>query len=268
MSAGAVLLTGGGAALLGLSGYGLWSSLRPATVTGIPVLRYRIVGPPRPGSPLNEVRVPMSVFEGQVRHLARRGHTAVTLSQAAARRKDEAFLASSPVAFVFDGPYRSFVEYAWPALREVGFGAATLLFPPKALGQAQLRFRRGRPEPVLLTETLARLAREGVEIGLHAAGLDPQSDEEIQSELVAGRAALAAIAAHEIKTAAVPFSTPKALRALKRAGFTVIAAAGDGILERGLKGTPLTVPCFPIQPDTSILDMVLVVSRRIEGAVW
>ena len=268
MSAGAVLLTSGGAALLGLSGYGLWSSLRRAQVVGTPVLRYRLVGPPRPGSPLNEIRVPMSVFEAQVRHLARRGHTAVTISEAAERRKDKAFLAKSPIAFVFEGPYQSFVEFAWPALRESGFGAATLLFPPKALGQVQLRFRRGRPEPILETETLARLAREGVELGLHAAGLDPQSDEEIQSDLIAGRAALSAISGQQLKTAAVPFSTPKALRALKRAGFSVIASTGDGILERGLRGDPVTVPCFPMQPDTSLLDMVLVVSRRIEGAVW
>lgn len=268
MSAGAVLLSGGGAALLGLSGYGLWSSLRQARVVGTPVLRYRLVGPPRPGSPLNEVRVPMSCFEAQLRHLARRGHTAVTLSEAAARRKDKAFLAQAPIAFVFEGPYRSFVEFAWPALRDSGFGKATLLFPPKALGQSQLRFRRGRPEPVLRTETLARLTRAGVELGLHAAGLDPQSDEEIQSELTAGRMALSDVAGQEITTAAVPFSTPKASRALKRAGFSVVAATGDGVLERSLSGTPLMVPCFPIQPDTSLLDLALVVSRRIEGAVW
>lgn len=268
MSAGGLLLTGGGAALLGLSGYGLWTSLRQAKVAGIPVLRYRLVGPPRPGSPLNEVRVPMSCFEAQLRHLARRGHSAVTLSEAAAGRKDAAFLATSPIAFVFEGPYRSFVEFAWPALREAGFGKATLLFPPKALGQSQLRFRRGRPEPVLRTETLTRLTRAGVELGLHAAGLDPQSDDEIQSELVAGRAALSDIAGEEITTAAVPFSTPKATRALKIAGFKVVAATGDGVLERTLKGTPLIVPCFPIQPDTSLLDLVLVVSRRVEGAVW
>lgn len=268
MSAGALLLTGGGAALFGFSGYGLWTSLRRAQVIGIPVLRYRLVGPPRPGSPLNEVRVPMSCFEAQLRHLARRGHTAVTLSEAAAGRKDSAFLAKAPIAFVFEGPYRSFVEYAWPALRDVGFGKATLLFPPKALGQSQLRFRRGRPEPVLRTETLARLARSGVELGLHAAGLDPQSDQEIQSELIAGRAALADLAGQPITTAAVPFSTPKATRALKKAGFSLVAATGDGVLERKDKGSPLLVPCFPIQPDTSLLDLVLVVSRRIEGAVW
>ena len=106
MSAAAVLLASGGGALLGLSGYGVWTALRPARVIGVPLLRYRIVGPPRPGSPLNEIRVPMSCFEGQLRHLARRGHRAVTLGEAAARRRDSAFLAQAPLVFVFEGPYR------------------------------------------------------------------------------------------------------------------------------------------------------------------
>lgn len=268
MSAAAVLLASGGTALLGLSGYGLWTALRPARVVGIPVLRYRIVGPPRPGSPLNEIRVPMSCFESQLRHLARRGHRAVTLGEAATRRRDSAFLAQAPLVFVFEGPYRSFVEFAWPAMRRAGFGAATLLFPPQAIGQTQVRFRRGRPEPILSTETLARLARDGVELGLQAAGLDPLSVDEIHDELVAGRQALGGIAGVEITTAAVPFSTPKALRALRRAGFLVVAASGEGVLERGHSGSPLPVPCFAVQPDTTLLDLSLVVSRRIEGAIW
>lgn len=268
MSAAAALLAGGGAALLGLSGYGVWSTLRPAQVIGIPVLRYRIVGPPRPGSPLNELRVPMSCFETQLRHLARRGHQAVTLAEAVARRRERGFLASAPLVLVFEGPYQSFVEFAWPALRQVGFGAATLLFPVKALGQTQVRFQRGRPEPVLDTETLARLAREGVEIGLQAAGLDPLSADEIQSELSASRLALRDVSGQEVVTAAVPFSTPKALRALGRAGFSVVASTGEGVLERSEGGLPVSVPCFPVQPDTTLLDLALVVSRRIEGAIW
>ncbi|MGE0710403.1 MAG: polysaccharide deacetylase family protein [Planctomycetota bacterium] len=260
------VLAGGGAMVLGLGGLTTWSVLRPLRLVGVPVLRYRIVGAAVAGSPLNEVRVPMSRFEPQMRYLAKRGFRAVTLSEALLRVRDREFLASNPVSLSFDGPYRSFLTEAWPVMRGYGLDAATVFFPPARLGQAQLAFRNGRPEPLLSAEELAGLAREGVELGVQAGGDDDLPGEELTSQLTAGRRALTALAGRDADAVTLSFTTKRAVRAAQAAGFKVVAGIGDGIAAS--PNDAGSVPRFPVMPDSTLLDVALVVSRRYESALW
>ena len=98
------LLAAGSVGALGVGAMAGWSIFRPPRLEGIPVLRYRIVGPALAGSPLNEVRVPVSRFAPQIRYIARRGFRAVTLSEAVARLQDRSFLATNPIVLCFDPP--------------------------------------------------------------------------------------------------------------------------------------------------------------------
>jgi peptidoglycan/xylan/chitin deacetylase (PgdA/CDA1 family) len=260
------LLAGSGAAAFGLGGFGAWSLLRPARMTGVPVLRYRVVGASLAGSPLNDVRVPLSRFEPQMRYLARRGFRAVTLSEAVAKVGDRDYRHTNPIALTFDGPYRSFLTDAWPVMRRYGLAAATLFYPPDRLGQAQLTFRQGRPEPIISLEELAGLARQGVELGVQAGAADDLPREQMISQLSAGRRALASLAGQEVDCVTLSFTTKRSVAAASAAGFRVIGAIGDGAITRAEEAHG--VPRFPIMPDSTLLDLALVVSRRYQGAIW
>src|SRR5687767_8778502 len=109
-------MVAGVAGAVGAAGLAL-AARRALAARGIPVLRYRLVGPILPGSVINDVRVPPSQFEAQARHLARRGFEAVTLSEALEQRGDAAFLRRRPVVFTFDGPWAAFGVSAWPVLQ-------------------------------------------------------------------------------------------------------------------------------------------------------
>ena len=260
------LFAAGSFGAVGVGAMAAWSLFRPPRLEGIPVLRYRIVGPALAGSPLNEVRVPVSRFAPQIRYVARRGFRAVTLSEAVARLEDRSFRATNPIVFCFDGPYRTFIKHAWPIMRSHGLAAATLFFPPNRLGETHLAFKRGRPEPVLSLEELAGLAREGVELGVQASAADDLPREKISSDLAAARKALSALSEHEVDALTLNFTTKRAVRAAVDAGYRVIAAIGDGVISEPSEAA--AVPRFPIMPDTTLLDVALVVSRRYEGAIW
>lgn len=229
---------------------------RLAADPGLPVLRWHLVGPILPGSALNDLRVPMSAFEEQVRHLARRRFRPVTLAEALARRGDRAFLRERPVALTFDGPSASFLGHAWPALKRHGLARCTLFFPPARLGQATLQVPEGRPEPLLSPAQLAALAAEGVALGVQVGPHDAAE------ELRRGAELLGSLQGAPVQVAALPpgAQRDRVLRAAVRAaGFTGAAFAGGGRLRR--RTSRLLVPRFAVRPDTPLLDLAMFVSR-------
>lgn len=265
-------LTAGGFALGGGAALAARAYLRPFATQGVPLLRYRLVGPPRPGSPLNELRVPLSKFEPVVRHLARRGFRAVGLDEALEGARDRAFLAGAPVALSFDGPSRTFLSEAWPLLQRYGLTRVTLFFPASRLGQRELTFGRGRAEPLLGEEDLVRLASEGVTIGLQA--LLPPLDEVASAERLAEeRERLRALTGQPVDCLAAASPNVALLRGARRAGFRAFADVSeraDGVLYRArARGpAPLILPRYDVLPTTSLLEVALVVSRRVGPTIW
>lgn len=236
---------------------GLVLATRARAGAAIPVLRWRLVGPILPGSVINDVRVPPSLFEAQVRHLARRGFEAVTLAEACARRRDPAFLRRRPVVLTFDGPWAAFGGAAWPVLQQHGLARATLFFPPERLGEATFDLGEGRPEPLLAPEALAALALAGVEVGLQAGPVDVV-DASVVERLREGRARLGDAVGREVTSLALP-AGPDAKawsRAARRAGFgAAVLVGGRGGL--GRRTSPWAIPRAPVERDVSVLDLAM-----------
>ncbi|RMG15435.1 MAG: hypothetical protein D6731_08410 [Planctomycetota bacterium] len=236
---------------------------RPPAIVGVPILRYRLVGRPVPGSPINDLRLPVSLFEAHAQHLRRRGFVPVTLAEALRRRKERAFLEGNPVVLTFDGPYASFASVVWPILCHYRLNRVTLFYPPAYLGHEQLVFPEGRPEPLLSTGDLRRLLAEGVSLGVQAPAARGQELPGLLAELRAGRQALADFSGSTPDTVAYSFSSVPAVQAAREAGFLGAAVLGEGVMSPG--ESPYAVPRFAVQPDTEPVQLAMVLARRVGG---
>ncbi len=261
----AALVVGGGS-IAGGAALAARSLLRPLAARGVPLLRYRLVGPPRPASPLNDLRVPMSRFEPVIRHLARRGFRTVSMSEALAGVRSREFLRSDPLSLSFDGPSRDFLTSAWPVLTRHGLHRVELFFPAVRLGHTQLAFTEGRPEPLLSPDDLLGLARDGVTIGLQA--LPPVGADEagLLEHLREGRERLRELTGQAVEAVAAPSASPTFSRAARRAGFRAVAMLGEGVAYR--RTSPSALPRFDVQPTTTLLEVALVASRRVGPTIW
>lgn len=247
------------AGALGAGALALRAALRVEHDT--PVLRYRLVGSALAGSPINDQRLPMSQLEPQLRHLARRGFAAVTLSEAIARRGQP----GRRVALTFDGPWASFAAAVWPALRRAGLARATLFFPPERLGQAALDLGGGRPEPLLPPHDLAHLAATGVEVGVLWGRRAPEGRAARLAALRDGRQRLEEAVRQPVTLLALPPGEPDAalLRAARRAGFRGAARVG-GLEPPALLGrrtSPWAVPRLAVERDLPLLDFAAALGR-------
>lgn len=130
--------------------------------------------------------------------------------------------ACDDVAITFDDGNASDVEIALPALRERGL-RATFFVCAGRLGEHGFLDRDG----------VAALAAAGMGVGSHGMrhrawrGL---SDEDLNEELVAARAALAEAAGRPVTEAACPFGAydRRVLRALRAAGYERVYTSDEG----------------------------------------
>jgi peptidoglycan/xylan/chitin deacetylase (PgdA/CDA1 family) len=120
----------------------------------VPVLVYHNIGPETKGRLVIAART----FEEQMRYIKARGYRVVSLSELheffAGRRQ----LPRNAVALSFDDGYRSFLQYAYPVLKELDFRATLFVYTDYVgVGRNAL----GWPE-------LAQLAHEGFDIQGHS----------------------------------------------------------------------------------------------------
>jgi peptidoglycan/xylan/chitin deacetylase (PgdA/CDA1 family) len=228
----------------------------------VPVIRYALVGPPRAGSPINDLRVPMSAFRAQIRHIARRGFRAVTLSEVLANRGKRAFLDSNPVALTFDGPWQSFLASAWPVLADHGLNRVTLFFPAGKLGEDQLRYAHGRAEPLLSTQHLRLLAGDGIEIGLLSADDIRGRPEDVAAQWRRERDQLAEAVGHPVRVLALPYHSSDGFsRAARDAGLeAAVRVGGGGIVTRW--SNRFSLPRYSVQPGSELVHVAFCLSRR------
>jgi peptidoglycan/xylan/chitin deacetylase (PgdA/CDA1 family) len=223
-------------------------------------LRYRLVGRPLPGSPINDLRLPVSKFEAQIRHIYRRGFVPVSISEALARRGERAFLEASPIVLTFDGPYASFASAAFPILCRYRLNRATLFFPPSYLGETELSFPDGRAEPLLSPTTLRRLMNSGVTLAVQAPVRAEDEYDPLLAEFQAARRVLAQFCQQDPEFVSYSFSSAAASEAAREAGYKASFVLGDGIMKK--RGDPFGIPRFGVQTDTELVQLAMVLARR------
>src|SRR5262245_5636197 len=133
----------------------------------VPVLCYHNLGPQTRGRLLMSV----SAFEEQMRYLKREGYHVITLRQflefASLRRQ----LPRKTVVLTFDDGWKSFKEYAYPILKELGFPATLFIYTDFIGARIALSW----------TE-LKELAQEGFDIQAHSKSHEDMRRKPTESE--------------------------------------------------------------------------------------
>ncbi len=145
----------------------------------VPILCYHNLGPQTRGRLLMSA----SAFEEQMRYLKREGYHVITLKQFLEFASLRQQLPRKTVVLTFDDGWKSFKEYAYPILKELGY-PATLFIYTDFIGA---RIALSWPE-------IKELAQEGYDIQAHSKTHDDmrrkptESDEDysrrMQAELV------------------------------------------------------------------------------------
>jgi peptidoglycan/xylan/chitin deacetylase (PgdA/CDA1 family) len=120
----------------------------------VPVLVYHNIGPETKGRLVIGVRT----FEEQMRYLKARGYRVVSLSELHEFFGGRRQLPRNAVALSFDDGYRSFLQYAYPVLKELDFRATLFVYTDYV----------GAGRNALSWPELAQLAREGFDIEGHS----------------------------------------------------------------------------------------------------
>jgi peptidoglycan/xylan/chitin deacetylase (PgdA/CDA1 family) len=90
---------------------------------GVPVVMYHSVGPPRTDWVWNYLITPIDVFEAQMRALADRGWTAISLKDLVDHMAKGTELPPKPVVLTFDDGYLDNWVYVYPIIRKFGHHA-------------------------------------------------------------------------------------------------------------------------------------------------
>ena len=217
----------------------------------VPILCYHNLGPQTRGRLLMSA----SAFEEQMRYLKREGYHVITLRQflefAALRRQ----LPRKTVVLTFDDGWKSFKEYAYPILKELGF-PATLFIYTDFIGA---RIALSWPE-------LKDLATEGFDIQAHSKSHEDmrrkatESDEEynrrMQAELVQPLAILQAARGAPARILAYPYGAhdEDVVKRVREAGYV---AALDVRRQGNPSFTPrLTIHRAQVYSEMSMDDFI------------
>jgi peptidoglycan/xylan/chitin deacetylase (PgdA/CDA1 family) len=216
----------------------------------------------------NELALPPSSFEAQVRRIARAGYRGVTFSSLAAEPS-----ARGVVAVTFDDGFSSVYEHAAPLLEELGWPATVFVTTGAVERDEPMRWLlgAGRPEPhdvnelqPLTWEQLESLAARGWEIGSHSVShplLSTLVPAERHEELVVSRTVIT-----EHVGACISISYPwgevndVVAEAARHAGYT----AGGGLAGRFRLGDPMRVPRFAV----ARRDDGLRIALKTSAPVW
>jgi peptidoglycan/xylan/chitin deacetylase (PgdA/CDA1 family) len=120
----------------------------------VPVLTYHDIGPQAKG----RLVISVKSFEEQMRYLKDQGYRVISLSQfhdfLSLRRQ----LPRRAVVITFDDGYKSFMQYAYPVLKELGFPATLFVYTDYV----------GAGRNALSWDDLATLAAEGFQVEGHS----------------------------------------------------------------------------------------------------
>jgi peptidoglycan/xylan/chitin deacetylase (PgdA/CDA1 family) len=263
-------IVGGSLGLIALgAGLSARNFFRPLRAYAVPILRYRMIGPPLAGSPFNSLRVTAPAFQQHLDYIARRGFHLVTLSEALSNLGSREFLESKPVVLTFDGGYKTLDRYVRPAMEDYGFKKFTMFVATEGIGQdnSYETGGRGRPEPMLDKTSLREFANMGVEIGSlgrKALDLSRLSHQTLLDELKESRQKLSEISGQDVSIVAYPrdAQVSHAELILKKAGYQYAAWISlQGLLEAD--SLAFRLPRYPLSRKSKLIEIALILSGRL-----
>jgi len=162
----------------------------------LPVLLYHHIGPNHAGL-YPSLTVAPSVFEEQLRWLAGRGYVGIRPSDWLRWRREGTPLPKRPILLTFDDGYADLADYAFPALRACGFGAAVFIVTGRIGGTNAWDPVQGSGTLRLLSGDQIRYwASQGIEFGSHSrthADLTTLSSAQLDDEVSGSQSELAGI---------------------------------------------------------------------------
>src|SRR5437016_3630237 len=137
----------------------------------VPVLVYHNIGPQAKGRLVMAART----FKQQMRYLKAHGYRVISLDELVDYTELNRQLPRRSVVLTFDDGYKSFLQYAYPILKELGFTATLFVYTDYV----------GNGRNALNWDDLKSLAKQGFPIGAHSKTHNDQrrhsgeSDEEL-----------------------------------------------------------------------------------------
>ncbi|MGH7277106.1 MAG: polysaccharide deacetylase family protein [Candidatus Rokuibacteriota bacterium] len=130
------------------------TGVEPSGYQLVPVLVYHDIGP----QPKGRMLIGVQTFAEQMRYLKTNGYRVVSLREFYDFISTNRQLPRKAVVLTFDDGYKSFVQYAYPILKDLGFTATLFVYTDYV----------GAGRKALGWDDLIRLAREGFQIEGHS----------------------------------------------------------------------------------------------------
>ena len=211
----------------------------------VPILRYHVIGIPRPGQRYPYLFVAPQAFVAQLRYLATHGYHAVTLKQVSDYWRERGALPERPVVLTFDDGYRSDFTTVAPLLRELAW--------PAVLYQCVRFLGRNLPPPYshrplangpLTVAEIRTLIRVGWELDAHTMthpDLRRVSPARLRFEVAGSRIVLRRLFGVPVDFFCYPrgLYDAAAMAAVRRAGYLGATTCGSGF----------ATPAFPYDED-------------------
>lgn len=201
------------------------------SMTYVPILLYhRIIRPCGASQRRDPLALPIKTFERQVRYLAERGYTCVSIPDLVqALRHEHGITSRKPVAITFDDGYESVLTLAYPILREYGF-TATVFVVTSHVRQPNTNVLDA---PFLNWKQIRALRRNGISFGSHTVTHRPLTRlpyEGVRRELIVSKEILEHHLGEEIQTLSYPYGyRNEAVRRLARvAGYVAAFGVNKG----------------------------------------
>jgi peptidoglycan/xylan/chitin deacetylase (PgdA/CDA1 family) len=217
----------------------------------VPILCYHNIGPQTRGRLLMSA----STFEEQMRYLKREGYHVITLRQFLEFTALKRQLPRKTVVLTFDDGWKSFKEYAYPILKELGFPATLFIYTDFIGARIALSWAE-----------LKELAQEGFDIEAHSRTHEDmrrkptESDDDynrrMQSELVQPLGVLQQRVGQPARILAYPYGShdEEVVKRVREAGYI---AALDVRRQGNASFTPtLTIHRAQIYSEMSLDDFV------------
>lgn len=230
----------------------------PITTSHLPILMYHRVAPQ--GLPdLKRYRVTPGAFKAQLQYLHEAGFYSVSLEEWRIAREAQKPLPGRAILLTFDDGYRDFLDYAWPLLKQYGFGATVFLVATK-IGQTNSWDNfYGEAVPLLDWPEILQLQAQGLEFGSHSTNhvpLTALTPAGVAQEAAHSRALLEGGLSRPVRTFAYPYGDmdPTVQHLIGACGYLYGLSCRSGLSQ--FQDPLLALPRIEIKGSDSLPDFI------------